>query len=45
MTKQEIIDELARLYRLREEGKNVDSLIIEMERRLCELIDCDKQEE
>lgn len=44
MTKQELINELARLYRLRDEGKNVDSLIVELEAQLCELIECDKEE-
>ena len=37
--KQEIINELARLYRLQEEGKTVRSRINELEEKLCELCD------
>jgi len=44
MTKQEIINELYRLYRLKEEGKNVDSLIAELEAKLCDIMGCDEEE-
>jgi hypothetical protein len=45
MTKEQIIQELARLYRLREEGKNVSSLIAKYEAMLCEKMGCDDDEE
>lgn len=45
MNKEQIIAELARLYRLREEGKKVDSLIAELEDQLCELMGCDDEQE
>jgi len=41
MTKQEIVEELVRLYRLQDEGKNVSKLIRELEERLCELMGCE----
>ena len=41
MDKQEIINELYRLYRLKEQGKDVDSLIAELEAKLCEA--CEKE--
>ena len=37
--KQEIINELARLYRLQEEGKTVRNRINELENELCEMCD------
>lgn len=45
MTKQEIINELAKLYRLELEGKNVQTLIEEMERLLCEKMGCEDEKE
>ena len=41
MTKQEIINELSKLYRLQQEGKKVQRLIQEYEEKLCEAIDCE----
>jgi hypothetical protein len=38
MTKQEIINELSKLYRLQAEGKKVTKLIQEYEEKLCEAI-------
>ena len=37
--KQEIINELSRLYRLQEEGKTVRNRINELEEKLCEVCD------
>lgn len=45
MNKEQIIAELARLYRLREEGKKVDSLIAKLEEELCDLMGCDDGQE
>jgi len=39
MSKQEIIDELSRLYRLRQEGLHVRTLIAQLEEKLCEKCD------
>lgn len=39
MTKQEIINELAKLYALQREGKKVKSLIRELEERLMQVCD------
>ncbi len=39
MTKQEVINELSRLYRLQEEGKKVKVLIRELEERLYQITD------
>jgi hypothetical protein len=44
MTKQQIVDELARLYRLQQEGKNVQKLIEELEEKLCEVMGCEETE-
>ena len=40
-TTEKLCEELARLYRLREEGKHVDSLIAELEAKLFELAESD----
>ena len=45
MDKQQIIEELARLYRLKEEGKRVDKLIERLEEKLCELMGCEEEED
>jgi predicted transcriptional regulator len=39
MTKQEIINELSKLYRLQEEGKKVGKLIQRFEMLLCQVCD------
>lgn len=44
MNKEQIIAELARLYRLKEEGKKVDSLIDKLEEQLCDLMGCDNEQ-
>lgn len=41
MDKQAIIDMLFQLYRLRDEGKNVNATIAELEQKLCGLIEED----
>lgn len=43
MDKQQILDELARLYRLRDEGKKVDTLIAKLEQQLWELEEANEQ--
>ena len=43
MTKQQLIDELARLYRLQDEGKNESKLIADLEEKLCELMGCEEE--
>jgi len=45
MKKEFIIAELARLYELLEEGKNVGSIITELEEKLLDLLGCDDDEE
>lgn len=45
MTKQQLIEELARLYRLQDEGKNVSKLIADLEEKLCELMGCEEESE
>ncbi len=44
MTKQQIVDELARLYRLAEEGHNVQKAIQDLEEKLCEKMGCEDSE-
>jgi|PlaIllAssembly_1097288.scaffolds.fasta_scaffold2312088_2 hypothetical protein len=43
-TKEDIIRQLAQLYRLRDEGKHVDAAIAELEAKLCELMGCEDDE-
>jgi len=38
-TKQEIINELSKLYILQREGKRVKTLIYDLEEKLCEICD------
>lgn len=45
MTIQEVVNELCKLYRLRDEGKNVEVLIREMEKELCELMGCEDEDD
>ena len=49
MDKEQILNELQKLYRLRDEGKNVDVLIYELEEQLFGeydyLLSCDDEEE
>jgi len=40
MVRQEVINELYRLYRLQQEGLNVQNLINEMENKLCGELEC-----
>jgi len=44
-TKQEIINELSKLYALQAEGKRVRVLIQQYEQRLCEVCDSELDEE
>ena len=43
-TMQNMLNLLAQLYRLKAEGKNVDAAIEELEDKIFEHIDCDKNE-
>lgn len=45
MTKEQIVAELNRLYRLRDEGKKVDHLIEKLEAELCEKMGCEDEQE
>jgi len=45
VNKREMIEELARLYVLRDEGKKVDRQVTDLEAMLCRLMDCDGEED
>ena len=43
-TREELINLLSQLYRLRDEGKKVNSLILEVEQKLYELVESEEEE-